>query len=88
MDLLPDTSNCGLRMRRECRERFLRRRLQRKPAVLRPRHASRHLRHALAAMHVGITNPRWQGKPMEIYHIHFIPHLPTTADSGLLKSCI
>ena len=28
--LLPDTSNCGLRMRRECRERFLRHQLQRK----------------------------------------------------------
>ena len=23
MGLLPDTSNCGLRMRQECRERFL-----------------------------------------------------------------
>ena len=29
--LLPDTQNCGLRMRRECREHFLRHRLQRKP---------------------------------------------------------
>ena len=31
MDLLPDTDNCGLRVRREYRERFPRRRLQRKP---------------------------------------------------------
>ena len=31
--LLPDTQNCGLRMRRECRERFPRHRLQRKPLV-------------------------------------------------------
>ena len=30
MDLLPDTQNCGLRMRRECRERFPCHRLQRK----------------------------------------------------------
>ena len=30
IDLLPDTQNCGLRMRRECRERFPRHRLQRK----------------------------------------------------------
>ena len=31
MGLLPDTQNCGLRMRRECRERFPRHRLQRPP---------------------------------------------------------
>ena len=29
---------------------------------LRSRHASRHVRHARAVMHVGITNPRWRGK--------------------------
>ena len=34
--LLPDTLNCGLRMRRECRERFPRHRLQRKPLVSDP----------------------------------------------------
>ena len=33
MGLLPDTYNCGLRMRRECRERFPHHRLQRKPLV-------------------------------------------------------
>ena len=31
-------------------------------ASLRSRHASRHLRHARAVMHVGIANPRWRGK--------------------------
>ena len=36
MGLLPDTYNCGLRMRRECRERFPRHRLQRKPPVSDP----------------------------------------------------
>ena len=36
MDLLPDTQNGGLRMRRECRERFARHRLQRKPLVSYP----------------------------------------------------
>ena len=36
MDLLPDTQNYGLRIRRECRERFLRHRLQRKPLVSEP----------------------------------------------------
>ena len=35
-DDLPDTQNCRLRMRRECRERFLRHRLQRKPLVSDP----------------------------------------------------
>ena len=36
MDLLPDTWNYGLRMHRECRERFPRHRLQRKPLVSDP----------------------------------------------------
>ena len=36
MDLLPDTQICGLRMRRECRERFPRHRLQRNPLVSDP----------------------------------------------------
>ena len=36
MSLLPDTENCGLRMRRECRERFPRHTLQRKPLVSHP----------------------------------------------------
>ena len=36
MGLLPDTSNWGLYMRRECRERFPRRRLQRKRLVSDP----------------------------------------------------
>ena len=34
--LLPDTQNCGLRMRLDCRERFPRHRLQRKPLVSDP----------------------------------------------------
>ena len=36
MGLLPDAHNCGLRMRRECREHFPRHRLQRKPLVSDP----------------------------------------------------
>ena len=36
MGLLPNTQNCGLRVRRDCRERFLRHRLQRKPLVSDP----------------------------------------------------
>ena len=48
MGLLPDTQNCEVRMRRECRERF--------PS--RSQYASRHVRRARAVMHVGIANPR------------------------------
>ena len=36
MDLLPDTQNCALRMRWECRERFPRHRLQSKPLLSDP----------------------------------------------------
>ena len=36
MGLFPDTQNCRLRMRRECRERFPRHQLQRKPQVSDP----------------------------------------------------
>ena len=36
MGLLPDMQNCVLRMRRECRERFPRHRLHRKPLVSDP----------------------------------------------------
>ena len=57
--LLPDTQSCGLRMRREFRERF--------PATdfkghrgLAIRHPSRHVRHARAVIYVGIANPRWR----------------------------
>ena len=36
MGHLPDTQNCGLRMGRECRERFPRHRLQRNPLISDP----------------------------------------------------
>ena len=49
-------------MGRECRDRFSHQRLQRKPLVRRSLHASRHVRHPRALMHVGIANPRWRGK--------------------------
>ena len=47
MCLLPDTQKCGLRMRRECRERFLRHRLQRKQSVSDPG-----MHHGTCVMHV------------------------------------
>ena len=46
-------------MRRECRERFPRHRLQRKPLIS---DASRQVHDARAVLHVGIANPRWRGK--------------------------
>ena len=63
MGLLPDTYNCGLRMHRECRERFPRHRLQMKPLVNDPG-----MHHGTcvtpAVMHIGIANPnpRWRVK--------------------------
>ena len=36
MDLLPDAQNCGLRMRRECQDRFSRHRLNSKSLVCNP----------------------------------------------------
>ena len=47
-------------MRRECRERFPRHRLQRKPLV--SHHAPRHVLDARGVMHVGIAKPRRRGK--------------------------
>ena len=47
MGLLPDTQNCGLRMRREYRERLSRHWLQRKPSVSDPG-----LHHGTCVMHV------------------------------------
>ena len=57
MGLLPDTQNCGLRIRRECRECF--------PAT--DFKGNYYLRHARAVMHVGIANPRWRAKRSRHY---------------------
>ena len=50
MGLLPDTQSRGLRMRRECWERFHPHELQRKPLVTDP-----DMHHGSAVMHVGIA---------------------------------
>ena len=50
MDLLPDTQNCGLRMRREYQERFPRHRGLAIPTCI------THVRDARAVMHAGIAN--------------------------------
>ena len=56
MGLLPNTQNCGLRMRRECRERFPRIEFKRKPVVSDPG-----MHHGTCATD-GIANLRWRGK--------------------------
>ena len=50
MDLLPDTSDLGLRMRQECRVRFPRHRGLAIPTCI------THVPDARAVMHVGIAN--------------------------------
>ena len=51
MGLLPDMLKCGLRMRRECRERFPPHRLQRKPQVNEPgMHPGTCVTHVLGCM--------------------------------------
>ena len=49
-------------MRRECRERFPPPPISKETDSWRSRHASRHVRHARAVMHVGIAHLRWRGK--------------------------
>ena len=61
MGLLPDTSNLGLHMRRECRERFPRHRLKRKPLVSDPGiHHGTCVTHVPWCMSGSLT--RWRGK--------------------------
>ena len=55
-------ADCGLRMRRECREGFPPPPTSKETAGWRSRHASRHVRHARAVMHVRIAYPQWRGK--------------------------
>ena len=49
-------------MRRECRQRFPPPPTSTQTTNKRFRHASRHVRHARAVMHVGIANLGWRGK--------------------------
>ena len=57
MGLLPDTQNCGLRMRRECRERFPHHRFQRKPLVSDPgMHHGTCVKHVPWCMSGSLTN--------------------------------
>ena len=57
MRLLPDTQNCGLRMRRECRECFPRHRFQRKPLISDPgMHHGMCVKHVPWCMSGSLTN--------------------------------
>ena len=57
MGLLLDTQNCGLRMRRECRERFPHHRFQRKPLVSDPgMHHGTCVKHVPWCMSGSLTN--------------------------------
>ena len=60
-------------MRRECRERFPPPSTSKETACWRSRHASRHVRHARAVMHVGIANPRCAGKTFPALLAHVQP---------------
>ena len=73
MGLLPDALNWGLRMRRECRKRFPRHRLQRKPLVSDP-----DIHHGTCVMHVPwcMSGPPAQGggKTFPAFPAHAQPH--------------
>ena len=70
--LLLETWNYGLRMRRECRERFPRHR------GLATRHASRHVRHARGVMHAGIANKQFL---LKLVARENVPGIPGTCAS-------
>ena len=76
MGILPDTYNRGLRMRRECRERLPPPPTLKETASYRSRHASRHVRYAIAVMHAGIANPRRRGN---------VPGIPDAYASSYLR---
>ena len=57
MGFLLVTKDYGLRMSRQCRERFPRHRIKRKPLVNDPG-----MHQGTCVMHVGIANPRWRGE--------------------------
>ena len=64
MGLLPDTQNCGLRMRRKCLERFPRHRFQRKPLVSDPgMHHGTCVKHVPWCMSGSLTNGGGENVP-------------------------
>ena len=73
MVLLPDTLNCVLRKHRECRERFPRHRLQRKPLLSDPgMHHGTCVTHVPWYMSVSL-NPLWQEKMFPAFLAHAQP---------------
>ena len=77
MGLVPDKQYCGLRMRRECRERFLHHRGLAIPTCM------THVRAARAAMHVGIANLRFPLKSVT----GKIPAFPAFAQPAIFRIC-
>ena len=70
-----------VRMRRECRERFLRH------CGKRPRHASRHVRHARAVMRVGIAYPWFPLKSAAGENVPGIPGASAIHNFTFLVRC-
>ena len=71
MVLLLDTYNCGLRMCQECRERFPRHRLQRKPLVSDPgMHHGTCVTHVPRCMSGSLTQPAVVGKAFPAFPMH------------------
>ena len=85
MGLLPDTQNCRMRLRRECWEHFPPPPTLKETASLRSRHASRHVRHARAVMHVGIAHKRWRGKRSRCIRTRNFTYLARDRLSTVLK---
>ena len=83
MGLLPDTQNCGLRMCRECRERFPRHRLRMKPQISDPG-----LHYGTCVKLVGIANPRWHFRRMRNPQFYVSGKRPIGLVSVLLCSII
>ena len=69
--LLQDKLNCRLRISRECRERFPRYRVQRKPLVSKP--VMQYGTCVTHVIHVGIVNLRLWAKPLSAFPAHVQP---------------
>ena len=78
MGLIPDTQNCGLRMRRECRERLAGHRLQRKSLVSDP-----DLHHCMCMTHMPWCK---SGSPTPVAGKTF-PTFPAHAQHTILRIC-
>ena len=74
--LLPDTCNCGLRMCRECRERFPHHRVQRKPLVSDPG-----MHHGTCITHLPWCMSGYASRNLHVGYLRFYPQI--TACHGI-----